>query len=236
MGGSEEERHWINISFLLESSLIIVPVVAALLGLTSAAETDPMCVGRGESEFFAVPGSCSDVYHCYNGVLSELTCPHGLWFNDKFGYCTYRVDSGCTEEGETSPDPDTTSAPPTTPPPVDLINCTEPQFVMYPNEEDCSKYFVCPGQDQKPVPAVCSDNYYFSKEHAMCVPAELVECVVGVKCPESAGLSYVPHPRDCASYYLCLNGAQSQFSCKDGLLWNSLVNSCDHEEKVICGA
>lgn len=221
--------------FLLESALFALALVV-LVGLTSAAaETDPLCEGRKESEFFAYPGSCSDVYHCYKGKLSELTCPHGLWFNDKFGYCTYRVDSGCTEE--TTPDPDvTTPAPPTTPSPGELINCTEPHIVMHPNEDDCSKYFVCPGLNQKPIAATCTDKYYFSAADSQCIPAELVECVVGVKCPDTEGLTHLPHPRDCSSYYLCLNGNSSQFSCKNGLLWNSLVNSCDHEENVVCGA
>ena len=215
---------------------MIAVLICALVGL-SAAQTEDPCAGRAESEFFGVPGSCRLVNHCYKGVLYVRTCIDNLFWNDEKGYCTYPELSGCSED---VPIPTTTPGPVTTVVPVEPAGpeCTADGIVFHPHEEACDKYFICPGKDQQPLEFACAQDYYFSKEHLQCIPSNLVQCVVKVSCPadlKEDEIDYLADPNDCASYFLCLNGQQLQFTCKNDLLWNPVVKSCDLKEKVTCG-
>lgn len=215
-------------------------VFVALFGycIADSVVVDKMCEDRGQTEFFPVPGSCRNVYLCYQGKLHEQTCPDNLWWNAAKGFCTYRQLSGCTMEEikepiTTTPIPEeiTTVAP---------LECTELEITLYPHEEVCNRYYICGGKGKEPIEAECSTNYQFNPETSQCVPFNKLQCVdkvPQVKCPadlKDGQVAYLAHPSDCFTYYLCVNQSQLLFTCKDGLMWNASVNSCDVEEKATC--
>lgn len=220
----------------LAASTTIV-LLAALVGLAAAASTipnHPLCVDRGD-DFFAKPGSCSEVYLCYYGDLLEYTCPHGLWFDATHKYCTYQQSSGCVEEQitVTTPEPVTEK-----PDPTPLV-CDQLAITFYPHEEFCYKYHICTGQGHFPIEASCSDSFSFSEEQSQCVPTALAKCEgkVAVRCPSDlmeGEIAYMAHPSECNSYYLCANKTQIMFSCQTGLVWNPAAQACDHEANVVC--
>lgn len=181
--------------------------------------------------------------HCYKGTLYVRDCPDNLWWNAEKGFCTYQQNSGCIEPVTTVKPPvtmttTTTTAKPVITPKPEPLKCPSEQISMFPHEDSCSKYFICPGKGQQPLELQCTDKFYFSPEQSQCIPSDLVKCQEA-KCPanlKAGEIAYLPHPKDCASYFMCLNQSQLKFSCKNGLKWNSAVNSCDHEAKVKCAA
>lgn len=65
--------------FCISESVSLV-VLVALFGIAAAAiATDPMCIGKGDPEFFRKPGSCSEVYLCHKVYI--LTLIHLSLFN-----------------------------------------------------------------------------------------------------------------------------------------------------------
>lgn len=218
-------------------------VLLALLGLAASATiVDPLCADRGSTEFFAKPGSCADLYLCFNGALFEKTCPDSLWWNAEKGFCTYQQLSGCTDEEitVTMPDTEVTTPPTVTEPETKPVECIEMGITMYPHEVFCNQYYVCGGKDQKPAHGTCSVDYKFSEEAQQCIPAALSVCEDKVKvvtCPTDLAEGEIVHlanPNDCKSYFMCLNKEQHEFTCKGDLFWNAEVDSCDLEEKVSC--
>lgn len=228
--------------------LLTVLYLAALVSAETV--TDDFCSEAGESEFFPVPGSCSQVYHCYKGKLTVRQCVDDLWWNAEKGYCTYQTDSGCTEEQTTETTTTSTTCNVTTEEvtsenPVEVTTpgrnttiCTSEDVILIPHEDSCDKYYVCPGLNEVPIMWACKPNFHFDIESEQCVPADVAKCNTnGTKCPtglEQDQVVYLPNPNNCSSYFLCVNNSQVELMCKEGLYWNEAVESCDYADQVTC--
>ncbi|XP_050692011.1 protein obstructor-E-like [Eriocheir sinensis] len=58
------------------------------------------------------------------------------------------------------------------------------------------------------------------------------------ECPEKEGVQTYPHPNDCNSFYLCVNGTLTEEYCENGLLFDgkgAVHNYCNYYWAVDCG-
>lgn len=57
----------------------------------------PECPSTGQ-KFYAHPKSCSKFYECKNGVLAEVDCIAGLFYNPQLEYCDFPGNVNCVVE------------------------------------------------------------------------------------------------------------------------------------------
>ncbi|XP_058122253.1 peritrophin-1-like [Anopheles coustani] len=109
------------------------------------------------------------------------------------------------------------------------LNPTIPTFL--PNPTDCSRYFICIGGVAQE--AQCAPSLLFNPETRRCELEETVECIEGsipspTTCPPT-GLHIIGNPANCVSYFVCLNGVQSDapVNCAPGLIFDVTESLCN---------
>ncbi|EAT42290.1 AAEL006159-PA [Aedes aegypti] len=58
-----------------------------------------------------------------------------------------------------------------------------------------------------------------------------------VQCPEDFNPSFptfIPHPTDCARYFICVEDVAHEYHCPTGTKFNPAINVCDLPENVNC--
>lgn len=65
-------------------------------------------------------------------------------------------------------------------------------------------------------------------------PAPEPEPEVEIECPSDDGFYFVPHPKTCEYYFVCINGISELLRCAPGLYWDALNNRCDFPEIAFC--
>uniref|UniRef100_A0A182JET6 Chitin-binding type-2 domain-containing protein n=1 Tax=Anopheles atroparvus TaxID=41427 RepID=A0A182JET6_ANOAO len=158
-----------------------------------------------------IQGECSFYTLCFQGVGALRECADGLLFDVTAGICDLAENVDC----------DLGICP-------SNLNPNIPTFL--PNPADCSRYFICIGgvaQD-----AQCAPTLLFNPDTRRCDLEENVECIEGsipapTTCPPT-GLHYLGNPVDCVSYFVCLNGVQSDASieCAAGLIFDVTISAC----------
>lgn len=113
------------------------------------------------------------------------------------------------------------------------------------NPHNCRSYFECnSGQASE---RDCEFGYLYDVEIEACEEAHLVRCGRRIipsddymdpedffpSCPIN-GITYRPHPQDCAGYIACNEGVLSQRFCPRGNHFNPRTLECDKPENAQC--
>jgi len=116
-----------------------------------------------------------------------------------------------------------------------------------PDSNNCTIYYEC--SNGHAIPNVCPGELLWNTDLNTCDFPNNVDCekgeskkakivhpltVVG-ECPINEGLpTFLPDSEDCQVYYECSNGVPIKFTCKDNLVWNTVLNTCDFPKNVNC--
>lgn len=96
------------------------------------------------------------------------------------------------------------------------------------NSASCRSFYLCNGG--KPVANSCPADLYFNAAQQLCDVQENVDCT---QC-SPFGIQQIPHPHDCAKYYLCVAGIRTMRVCGSGLYFDPRIGDCNVERLVDC--
>lgn len=96
------------------------------------------------------------------------------------------------------------------------------------NSLSCRNYFYC--SEGKPLANICPSDLYFNAWQQLCDSEERVDCT---QC-SPFGVQQIPHPYDCAKYYLCVSGIRTMRICGEGLLFDPKIGDCNLQRLVDC--
>ena len=99
---------------------------------------------------------------------------------------------------------------------------------LYPHPDDCGKFIQCVnGQVQE---MTCAPKLVFHPGNKQCIfpPNPDLVCPDIQPCKEKDD-GYFPHPFDCSRFIQCQFKKEVVLTCQNGLVWNSVVNSCVHK-------
>lgn len=108
-----------------------------------------------------------------------------------------------------------------------------------PNEENCSKYYVCFGGE--PVSLSCADGMHWSVDKQTCVDKREAGCEKFddkddfEECPET-GIKSISHPYNCEKYVLCVGGSRIKRNCAPGLHFSRKLRNCVLPGDAACEA
>lgn len=159
---------------------------------------------------------CERYNVCCDGEKVSLQCGPGLHFNEKTLHCDTQENADCYID----PDIDIT------------ITCPAQGTHFLPHPRDCHHYFICWNGEQSSIQA-CAPNTYWDAVHGRCDIRDNVLCANEVQCSET-GVHFVPHPKSCSTYFMCVSGTANQLTCSPGTLWNEIHNYCDDANQVVC--
>lgn len=152
-----------------------------------------------------------------NGNRFERSCAPGFHFSREIRQCTTPEEANCKGGRRTCPAED------------DLDN-----LVFLPNEEECSKYYVCWGGE--PFPLSCADGNHWSVKAEACVDKREAGCEdfnAPEECPAD-GIKSISHPKNCGMYILCVNGMQFERNCAAGLHFSRELRQCTTPDIAEC--
>lgn len=111
--------------------------------------------------------------------------------------------------------------------------CPADKVVTVGHKKSCSKYYLCLGG--KPMEQKCANGLIYDHRSQKCNLEKDAKCTLDI-CPvDKAGiLQSIPHPEDCAKYFICSRGQGIQLQCGKNLLFNQISNTCDHAANVYC--
>ncbi|XP_050094298.1 peritrophin-1-like [Anopheles aquasalis] len=157
-----------------------------------------------------IEGNCEFYALCFQGIGSLRECADGTLFDRVLGACAVADTVDC--EASVCPS---------------NINPETP--VLVPDPADCSSYFICLRGEA--TPAQCAPTLLFNPETRRCDLEENVECIEGAPSPTSCpatGLHLIGNPADCVSYFVCLDGVQSDspINCAPNLIFDKTTAQC----------
>ncbi|XP_039230887.1 proprotein convertase subtilisin/kexin type 5 isoform X2 [Drosophila yakuba] len=207
---------------------------------TEACEVDNgQCNGNGtsctENEVKVNPADCAGYLQCINGNFVARKCSATQFFNATLEQCEVDTENVCIPK---TCDPDC---------------CDVPNNSIWPVEKNCSAFYQCVNgikYEQR-----CSNNLQYNSKIEQCDYPENVDCDDGSAPPSGpnagpSGTYCESHGRcvgqrdgtmfgaasgTCSSeYVVCQCECEVNFSCSSGLLYNSVVKSCDWADNVKC--
>ncbi|XP_056641613.1 peritrophin-1-like [Diorhabda sublineata] len=200
------------------------------------------CPLPGDSiTFYPDYTNCSRYIECYKGEASLMSCPDGLWWNQKYLTCDYPKDVDCkTDPTATTPSTHSTSEGTTSsgwtpdhqcPYPTDQITYDYDPF-------DCQKYYECDHGNRYSM--TCPDGYLWNHINNYCDFPENVDCSRTITtpkpiCDDQDGTFYA-NTTDCTKYIECVNGEAKDLTCPDDTWWDEIRLTCDYPEYVDCKA
>ncbi|UYV70525.1 hypothetical protein LAZ67_7003416 [Cordylochernes scorpioides] len=114
-------------------------------------------------------------------------------------------------------------------------------FGLFPHPTRCDKFVHC--SHGIPYFKDCPDQLNFNTENNVCDWPENVDCHNREPVEPTVPPSHLECPcdgcllsdkTDCASYFLCTNGASYHFRCGPGLSFNPKKSTCDHKSDFRC--
>ncbi|GJQ71883.1 hypothetical protein Trydic_g2996, partial [Trypoxylus dichotomus] len=186
-------------------------------------ENAPVTGGKCKhEEFRADPSDCTKFYRCANGVEYKFSCPKGTVWDPSINSCNYpwAVYGKCG----------TATEPPKPIEPSKPIEGGEPGDQGTQGQPGESEPEGKPGESDKPEES--------SKPvESVGQPGEIDVSgtsgtsdkpggpILGGRCK---GEEFKADPADCTKFYRCANGIEYQFSCANGTVWDSSINSCNY--------
>lgn len=186
---------------------------------TEAPSDDEECPAEGIKQI-SHPDSCDKYILCIGGNKIERRCAPGFHFSRELRNCVAPEIAECEERKWSCPEED------------DLGN-----LVFIPNEESCSKYYLCFGGDQ--IPLSCAEGLHWSIEDEMCVDKKKAGCDFEEEeddievCPES-GVKQISHPDNCEKFILCVGGNKFERNCAPGFHFSRKTRTCEVAEEAGC--
>lgn len=159
---------------------------------------------------------CERYNVCCSGEKVSLECAPGFHFNAVNQHCDTKENANC----EIDPDIDIT------------ITCPSQGIHFLPHPRDCHYYFICVHGEESSIQS-CAPNTYWDAVNNRCDVRDNVLCAEDLTCPDT-GVEFLPHPKSCRTYFMCISGIANQLQCAPGFYWNEIHNYCDVEENVVC--
>lgn len=112
-------------------------------------------------------------------------------------------------------------------------DCPADGVVTIGHKKSCTKYYLCLGG--KPMEQKCAFGLIYDHRSQKCNLEKDAKCTLDI-CPADkvGSVQSIPHPEDCAKYYICASGRGVQLQCGKNLLFNQITNTCDHAATVYC--
>ncbi|KAG5669038.1 hypothetical protein PVAND_016940 [Polypedilum vanderplanki] len=139
-----------------------------------------------------------------------------------------------TQEPTTTTSTQTTSEAPEICPPID--DPKNPQF--FPNENDCSKYFLC--FNGSIVERSCADGLFWDQNNLWCNFKNETECFwnnYDPRCPIPDDIynpTHLPHETECNLFYKCSHGRRVLMECPENLHWSVEYDRCEYPSIAGC--
>ncbi|XP_064552678.1 multiple epidermal growth factor-like domains protein 10 [Drosophila montana] len=168
---------------------------------------------------FPIPAKCSEgeleedpenkcgYLKCLNGILVELICANGSYYNSTLKTCLIDENGICSSFG---------------------TKCANHEVRHDP--EDCSGYLQCFNGDL--VKKLCSYGSYFHTTLQSCVVDDYGICTpLSDQCEEGERET---DPDDCAAYMECIAGDFIAQKCVNGTYFDVGIKACILDEKCVC--
>jgi len=182
----------------------------------------------------ADPHQCDRYLRCSpDGTGRVSLCPDGLVFNKKLGACDYMSKTSCAGR-------------PLLQAPTGSGSCPRANgFFPLPAEESCSQYVSC--HDGAGHLQQCGSGAVFDTQLATCVHPDqttrtgcTAQELYKFRCPVYKGQilrfgnhDRLPHPLDCALFYICLTNGQPRLSgCPRPTVFNPATGICALSKEV----
>ncbi|XP_037707373.1 uncharacterized protein LOC119545693 [Drosophila subpulchrella] len=189
------------------------------------------------------PNNCAGYRQCTQGVVVNLKCPNGKYFNVAERGCLADEHKVCVKSGEDYYPEDVLlddSAPPMFLPEQTcstykngvcadpLEKCFEGQLKLDPN--NCAGYLIC--KFGQLVQELCPKGSYFDPSTKSCLVDRRGICVTNIEiCEEGAREE---DPQDCAGYRQCIQGDVENLKCPAGNYFNVPQRECLVDIDKVC--
>ncbi|XP_016951059.1 uncharacterized protein LOC108025223 [Drosophila biarmipes] len=189
------------------------------------------------------PNNCAGYRQCVQGVVVNLKCPKGKYFNVAERGCLADEHKVCVKTGEDYYPEEALlddSAPPMfLPEPTcttyingvcadPLEKCFEGQMKLDPN--NCAGYLVCRYGELRQ--ELCPSGSYFELLTKSCLVDRRGICVTNIEiCDEGAREE---DPQDCAGYRQCIRGEVENLKCAPGNYFNVPQRECLADVHKVC--
>lgn len=201
---------------------LIIAIIIAAISAPKAAKAQS-CEGLPVGTLLPNPEDCSTFYQCTNSGPLLMPCAPDLHFSPKTGKCEYPEIAECASTGE--------------------LCRGLPIGTLLPDPNDCGSFYLCTFTGSTKVS--CPNGLHFNPKSRECEPPELAGCqdnddddeAAGIPCPgddDPETLIIFPSEKNCAWYYICINGRATRFECAPGLHWNQEAMRCDLPENANC--
>ncbi|XP_023310095.1 probable chitinase 10 [Anoplophora glabripennis] len=132
---------------------------------------DPQCpYPSDEITFYPHPTECNKYYECYQGHRYLMSCPSGLYWNEKENACDYRENVNCDRVSTLSPPTPVPTASTTANP----ICVGKPDGTYLANPNDCRKFYECVGG--KAIEEQCAADLLWNDLILSCDYPQIVSC------------------------------------------------------------
>ncbi|XP_017038962.1 uncharacterized protein LOC108086536 [Drosophila ficusphila] len=170
------------------------------------------------------PQDCAGYRQCIRGVVKNLQCPPGRYYNAAERDCLVDVHRVCLKSEDEILIPYNESVV------GDFVEqqCPEGQLKMDPN--NCAGYLEC--VNGRLSVEQCPSGSYFDFILKVCLVDRRGICVTNIEvCDEGAREE---NPQDCAGYRLCIGGEVSNLKCASGEYFSVLQRECLVDEDEMC--
>lgn len=189
------------------------------------------------------PNNCAGYRQCIRGLVQNLNCPIGQYFNVAERDCLMDVHKVCarTEEVYKSDEVQhNDTGPPMTKPDESCIRdingvcvdplgkCREGQHKLDPN--NCAGYLKC--QNGELIEELCPNGFYYDFLMKICLVDRRGICVTNIQVCDEGALEEDPH--DCAGYRQCIDGQVENLKCPFGTYFNVPLRDCLIDVDEIC--
>lgn len=205
---------------------VAVIVLSCILCFTSAynffddeeiLRNHPTCRKSLNVTYFADKENCNSYYICMDGDAYHVRCPDNLEYNAREVICDYLSNAGCSVI-------------------KNYPECQQGVESFVPDHHNCGAYYVCQS-DRTAIRFVCPSGLEYNPKLQICDYEDRAGCSYVFNYPACTPgkTGFIPHPKDCAAYYVCLeNGDAGRQNCPDGYHFNLAQQMCDYPENVSC--
>ena len=213
--------------------------------LTPYSES-PSCEGFPDNRMLRSQTSCIEYFVCLGEIAFRLSCPRGLYFEERVQTCVFPSESECVTTIEP---PGTTNEPPV----ASCEGLENDQLIEHPTS--CSFFYRCINGSE--IISSCPVGRYFDINRQGCADSADVDCGGRTRRPDSTltlthtttestlppmpscvGLPddrLLEHPTSCAFFFRCMGGVGDLNSCPINRYFDFNRQGCADSDDVNCG-
>ncbi|XP_050095177.1 uncharacterized protein LOC126577534 [Anopheles aquasalis] len=171
----------------------------------AVSQIDGLCTNPNEVNIIPYPTNCSKYIICFGMEGIEQSCGGDLLFNPVLGMCDVPTNVICELSCPAVDDPQ------------------NPVWLPDARSEDCARHYLC--FRGEPLLFICPSNLYFDTRSNTCTfPSNSTCRVSGISCPLPN--SFLENPRDCTTYYQCVEGFPHLRRCGPNEYYLLFVGGC----------